>query len=186
MVRRFLVDAGANEDLKQLCVGDQTVMLTMARTLVVIIVTTGLTAPSALAQNGAEQEKNRALVQRGFDAWRDGTGSPYDILADDAKWTITGNSLAAKHYPSREAFLSEVIRPFNARMRDRLIPTVHRLYTDGDTVVALFDAKGTARDGKPYANSYAWFLQMKDGKIVRAQAFFDSIAFDEFWRRVTP
>jgi hypothetical protein len=25
------------------------------------------------------------------------------------------------------------------------------------------------RDGKPYANSYAWSLQMKDGRIVRAQ-----------------
>ena len=52
-------------------------------------------------------------------------------------------------------------------MRNRLIPEVHRLYADGDTVIALFDAKGTARDGQPYANSYAWFLQMKDGKISR-------------------
>jgi ketosteroid isomerase-like protein len=164
----------------------KTFVLTTAQALFLAVAMMGLTAPSASAQSSAEQERNRALVQRGFDAWRDGTGSPYDILADDANWTIMGNSLAAKSYPSREAFLSDVIRPFNARMRDRLIPTVHRLYTDGDTVIALFDAKGTARDGKPYANSYAWFLQLKDGKIVRAQAFFDSIAFDEFWRRVTP
>jgi hypothetical protein len=57
---------------------------------------------------------------------------------------------------------------------------------DGDTVVAFFDAKGTARDGQPYANTYAWFLEMKDGKIVRAHAFFDSIAFNDFWRRVAP
>jgi ketosteroid isomerase-like protein len=143
-------------------------------------------AASAQGASTAEQDRNRALVQRGFDAWRDGTGSPYELLADDVNWTITGNSLAAKSFPSREAFLSEVIRPFNARMRDRLIPTIHRLYTDGDTVIALFDAKGTARDGKPYSNSYAWFLQMKDGRIVKAHAFFDSIAFDEFWRRVRP
>jgi ketosteroid isomerase-like protein len=164
----------------------KTFVLATAQALFLTVAMMGLTAPSASAQSSAEQERNRALVQRGFDAWRDGTGSPYDILADDANWTIMGNSLAAKSYPSREAFLSDVIRPFNARMRDRLIPTVHRLYTDGDTVIALFDAKGTARDGKPYANSYAWFLQLKDGRIVRAQAFFDSIAFDEFWRRVTP
>jgi ketosteroid isomerase-like protein len=159
-------------------------VLSIAQTLVLAIA--ALAAAPASAQRTAEEERNQALVQRGFDAWRAGTGSPYDILADDANWTIVGNSLAAKSYPSREAFLAEVIRPFNARMRDRLIPNVHRLYTDGDTVIALFDAKGTARDGKPYANSYAWFLQMKDGKIVRAQAFFDSIAFDDFWRRITP
>ncbi|MGE3986384.1 nuclear transport factor 2 family protein [Pseudorhodoplanes sp.] len=164
----------------------KTLMLTLAQGLVFAVVVTGFTLPSASAQFSAEEQKNRTLVQHGFDAWRDGTGSPYDILADDANWTIMGNSLAAKSYPGREAFLAEVIRPFNARMRDRLIPTVRRLYADGDTVIALFDAQGTARDGKPYANSYAWFLQMKDGRIVRAHAFFDSIAFDEFWRRVTP
>jgi uncharacterized protein len=37
-----------------------------------------------------------------------------------------------------------------------------------------------------YANTYAWFLEMRDGRIMRAHAFFDSIAFDAFWRRVAP
>src|SRR5262245_45445740 len=151
--------------------------LSIAQTLVFAIAAAGIAAAPAFAQRTTEEESNQAQVQRGFDAWRDGTGGPYDVLADDANWTIMGNSLAAKSYPSKEAFLREVIRPFNARMRERLIPNVHRLYADGDTVIALFDAKGIARDGKPYANSYAWFLQMKDGKIVRAQAFFDSIVF---------
>lgn len=146
-----------------------------------------LSAPGAKAQSGSsEEERNRVLIQRAFDAWRDGTGGPYDLLADDASWTITGNSAAAKTYPSREAFMSEVIRPFNARMRTRLIPTVRRLYAEGDTVVAFFDAEGTARDGQPYRNTYAWFLQVRAGQIVRATAFFDSIAFDDFWRRVKP
>lgn len=130
------------------------------------------------------EEHNRALVAKGFDAWANGTGSPYDLLAEDASWTITGNSMAAGTYPTKEAFISEVIRPFNARMQSRLIPTVRKLYAEGDTVIAFFDAKGTARDGKPYANTYAWILEMSDGKIVRAHAFFDSIAFDDFWKRV--
>ncbi|AGH47926.1 hypothetical protein G432_00990 [Sphingomonas sp. MM-1] len=145
-----------------------------------------LAAQSAAARGTSEEERNRTLVARGFDAWAAGTGSPYDLLADDVSWTIAGNSAASRTYSSREAFLGEVIRPFNARMRDRLIPTIHRLYAEGDTVIAHFDAKGTARDGKPYANSYAWFLQMKDGRIIRAHAFFDSIAFNEFWQRVQP
>ena len=57
---------------------------------------------------------------------------------------------------------------------------------EGDTVVAHFDAQGTARDGKPYVNSYAWILTLKDGRIVRAHAFFDAHAFDDFWTRVRP
>lgn len=133
-----------------------------------------------------EAETNRATIAKAMDAWAAGTGGPYELLADDAVWTIAGNSLASKTYPSKEAFMSEVIRPFNARMRARLIPSVHKIYADGDTVVAHFDAQGTARDGKPYVNSYAWILTLKDGRIVRATAFFDAHAFDDFWTRVTP
>lgn len=130
------------------------------------------------------EDRNRALVATGFEAWAKGTGSPYDLLAEDASWTITGNSMAAKTYPTKESFMSEVIRPFNARMQTRLVPSVRKLYAEGDTVIAFFDAKGTARDGQTYANTYAWILEMTDGKIVRANAFFDSIAFDDFWKRV--
>lgn len=145
-----------------------------------------LALQGARAQGADEAERNRALVTKGMQAWADGTGSPYDLLADDARWTITGNSLAAKTYPTKEAFMSEVIRPFNARMRERLIPTVHRYYAEGDSVVIHFDAAGVARDGEPYRNTYAWILRLEDGRIVEAHAWFDSIAFDELWTRVTP
>jgi hypothetical protein len=37
-----------------------------------------------------------------------------------------------------------VIKPFNDRMLRRLIPTVRHI-ADGDTVIALFDAEGSAR-----------------------------------------
>jgi ketosteroid isomerase-like protein len=82
--------------------------------------------------------------------------------------------------------MSEVIRPFNARMKVGLKPTIRNIYTDGDTVIVFFDASGTARDGKTYANTYAWFLELRNGKIVKASAFFDSVVFNEFWQRVTP
>lgn len=131
-----------------------------------------------------EEERNRAAVAAALQAWADGTGSPYDLLAPDAQWTIAGNSLASRTYESKEAFLRDVIRPFNARMAERLIPTVHRIYADGDTVVAHFDASGTAIDGKPYVNSYAWILRMREEQIVQAHAFFDAHAFDDLWTRV--
>ena len=142
--------------------------------------------PASAQTEQTLQQQNRARVAKGFEAWANGTGSPYDLLAEEASWTITGNSMAAKTYPTKEAFMAGVIRPFNARMSERLIPHVRELFADGDTVVAFFDASGTAKDGKPYTNTYAWILEMKDGQIVRAHAFFDSIAFDDFWRRVSP
>jgi ketosteroid isomerase-like protein len=141
---------------------------------------------SAQSNAGTTESRNKSIVEASFKAWDDGTGSPYDLLTDDATWTIVGRSAASKTYQGREAFMRDVIRPFNARMREPLKPVIRRIYTDRDAVIVFFDAKGTARDGKPYANTYAWFLDMRDGRVTAASAFFDSLEFNELWTRVTP
>lgn len=146
----------------------------------------GLGLATAYSTSSSTPDRNKALIAESFEVWRNGTGGPYALLADNVSWTITGNSLAARTYPSRESFMGEVIRPFNARMSTPLSPAVRRLYAEGDTVVVFFDANGTARDGKQYANIYAWILEIKNDRITKAHAFFDSIALDEFWRRVMP
>ncbi|HEY8515940.1 MAG TPA: nuclear transport factor 2 family protein [Candidatus Binatia bacterium] len=132
------------------------------------------------------QDRNRETVRAAFLRWRDGTGSVFDLLAPDAQWTIVGNTPVSRTFASKQEFLDQVIAPFNARMAQRLVPTVRELYADGDTVIALFDAEGTARDGKPYRNTYTWYLEMRDDRIVRVLAFFDSIEFTDLWTRITP
>lgn len=135
----------------------------------------------------SETEKsNKALVQSAFDGWTAGTGSPFALLADEAEWTIVGKTLASKTYPNKEAFINEVIQPFNARMRKPLTPTVREMYADGDTVIVYFDAQGIATDGKPYVNTYTWIMKMRSGRAVRVVAFFDSIEFNDLWTRVKP
>ena len=129
---------------------------------------------------------NKATIARAFEEWAAGTGGPYALLADDATWTIVGNSPASRRYDSRQEFLDHVIDPFNARMASPLVPTVRALYAEDDWVIALFDASGTARDGKPYNNTYSWYLRLRDGQIVEAIAFFDTIEFTDLWRRITP
>ena len=146
-------------------------------------------AASAHAMAWADEKpeaRNKALIEEKFKAWASGTGSPYELLAEDATWTITGQSLASRTYHGREAFLNEVIRPFNARMSVGLRPTIRSVHAEGDMVVVRFDASGTARDGVPYQNSYAWFLELRDGTVKNAWAFFDSVAFNAFWQRVSP
>jgi uncharacterized protein len=134
----------------------------------------------------ATETRNKSLVREAFTAWRNGTGSPFDLLADDAEWTIVGRSDASRKYSSREAFMREVIRPFNTRMRAPLQPKIRSIYADGETVIVFFDAGGVASDGLRYDNTYAWFMEFEDGRIVKAHAFFDSIAFNDLWRRVRP
>jgi ketosteroid isomerase-like protein len=134
----------------------------------------------------AENASNKSAVAERFDAWAAGTGSPFDLLADEATWTIVGRSAASGTYPDRESFMREVIRPFNARMRDPLKPVVREIYSDRDTVIVFFDARGVALDGGEYNNTYTWYLQMRSGRAISATAFFDSIEFDALWNRVAP
>jgi len=141
---------------------------------------------SALAQETNTEDHNRALVRASFERWRNGTGGPFELLAANAEWTITGSSPLSKTYHSKKEFIDEVIGPFNARMSKPLVPTIRGLYADGDTVIILFDAAATAKDGVPYHNTYTWYFQMKDSEVVKAIAFFDTRDFDTFWTRVAP
>ena len=139
-----------------------------------------------MGENWQAEAANKAVIRGAFDAWAAGTGGVFGLLTPDATWTIVGNSTVAGTYRSRQEFLSVVIDPFNARMSTPLVPVVRALYADGDTVIAYFDASATARDGKPYLNSYTWYLQMSEGRVSEAVAFFDSVEFNDFWDRVSP
>ena len=80
-----------------------------------------------------------------------------------------------------------MLGPFGARFSEPFRPvTVREVYAHGDTVVVLWGGKCNRLDGKPYENTYAWFMRFRDGLVVEATAFFDSIAFNELWSEVTP
>jgi uncharacterized protein len=134
-----------------------------------------------------DKARNRERTEKAFRDWQDGTGYITDLLAEDLRWTIVGRSRSSKTYTSKEAFVGEVLEPFGARFSERFRPVaVHGIYADGDTVVVHWDGEGTRLDGKPYENAYAWFMRFRDGLVVEATAFYDSIAFNELWDEVAP
>jgi ketosteroid isomerase-like protein len=148
-----------------------------------------LTATSITTVAQADvQEKNRRAIQEGFDNWRRGASGKavFDLLASDVKWTIVGRSTVAGTYHSRRDFMDQVTIPFNNRLSTPLVPTVRGIYTDGDMVIVLWEGAAMARDGRSYENTYSWYLKMRDGKIISATSFEDSIAFDELWKRIRP
>lgn len=135
---------------------------------------------------GSTESRNKQIIQSAFDKWTAGTGGVFDLLAADAQWTIVGNATMSGTYQSKQEFIDKVIAPFTARLAKPLVPRVRALYADGDMVIAFFDASSIALDGKPYQNTYTWYMRMKDGAIVEAVAFFDTIEFNDFWTRVKP
>jgi uncharacterized protein len=134
-----------------------------------------------------EEKSNRERAEGAFREWQDGTGYITDLLAEDLRWTIVGRSRASRTYESKEEFVAEVLAPFGARFSEPFRPVkVHGVYEDGDTVIVVWDGEGTRLDGKPYENTYAWFMTFRDRLVAEATAFYDSIAFNELWDEVGP
>lgn len=125
---------------------------------------------------------NAALVRAAFDDWRHGRGSVFDLLADDAEWTVAGSSPVSGTYRGRQTFIDRAVAPINARLSTPITPTVRHLVAEGDAVVVIWDGTATAQDGSPYANSYAWHLVLDGGRIVRVIAFLDTWALNELMR----
>jgi len=68
---------------------------------VVLALTTPLGSRAMVYQNGADASRNKSIVEASFMAWKTGTGSPFDLLTDDARWTIVGRSVVSKTYEGR-------------------------------------------------------------------------------------
>ena len=137
----------------------------------------------------AGAELNRTIIGQAFAAWHDGTGAITEVFAPDMVWRIEGHSLVSKEYGDKQQFIDEVLTPFGERFStsDPFRPiTIRSVHADGDTVIVLWDGRGIANDGQPYVNSYAWFLTMRDGRVVDGTAFYDSISFNDLWTRVQP
>jgi ketosteroid isomerase-like protein len=137
---------------------------------------------SATAQTESE---NKKIIQAGFERWASGKGSFFDLLTDDMVWTINGSAPLSKTYNGKQQFLDEVINPLNERLSQKIIPTVRNLFAEDDIVIALIDGKATANDGKAYDMTYAWFMKMKNGKIVKVEAFLDGIQFADVMKRLS-
>lgn len=135
-----------------------------------------------------QTETNRTTIREAFEDWKEGTGAITDVFAPEMVWRIEGRSFVSKTYDNKQQFIDEVLAPFGARFASSSDPfrpvTIRSVYADKDSVIVLWDGCGVANDGRPYENSYAWFLRMRDGKVIDGVAFYDSISFNELWSRV--
>ena len=137
----------------------------------------------------AATEANRATVRAAFQAWLAGTGAITSIFAPDMVWRIEGHSAASREYGDRQEFINEVLAPFAARFgagRQFRPVRIRSIHADGDTVIVVWDGSGLANDGLSYDNAYAWVMRMRGGQVIDGTAFYDSIAFNDLWQRVTP
>lgn len=135
--------------------------------------------PASASQDATQAAANTALVRQAFDNWKQGTGSLFDLLADDAVWVVAGVSPVSGTYETREDFLERAVRPITGRLATPITPEVRQIIAQGEHVVVLWDGTATAKTGDPYLNSYAWHLVMADGAVIRVTAFLDTWNLNE-------
>ena len=145
-------------------------------------------APSTQARGAIPMtvaRSNRAIVDKAFGDWQAGGGSFYDLITDDGSVTIAGQSPHSGTF-AKAAFLQDRAKPFQARFSTPIMPTRWTIWAVDDEVIVRWDSKAIACDGKPYANSYAYFMTMRDGRATSLTMFLDMGAYDDVWNRCRP
>lgn len=155
--------------------------IVLMTTVLLLITMIGRSAASS-ASTG-QQERNTQVVR---DAFARGVGdgaSFYSILAEDVQWTVA-RAVEPKTYTSRAEFLDDGAGPIQRRLDGPIRADVRQVIAEDDVVVAIWDGTATALDGRPYVNSYAWVMTMRDERVVRVTAYLDFVVLDELLARV--
>ena len=141
--------------------------------------------PAAAQAAASVQARNEQIVRAAFGRWAaGGTGFFQEVLSPDVVWTIKGSGPSAGVFRGRQDFLDRAVTPFGSRLSRPVRPTVRDVWSKGDQVAVHWDGEGTARDGRPYRNSYVWIFRMRGGKAVEATAFLDLVPYDDVLRRI--
>ncbi|MCE8037421.1 nuclear transport factor 2 family protein [Halomonas sp. MCCC 1A11062] len=117
---------------------------------------------------------NEAIIRQAFENWQQGRGNFFDLLSEDAKWTIVGSSPISGTYRSRQELIEHSVIPINDRLSSSITPHVRHIIAEGSIVVVFWDGSATTLDGNRYDNNYAWHMIMEDGEIKEVTAFLDT------------
>ncbi|MDX1881929.1 nuclear transport factor 2 family protein [Mycolicibacterium sp. 120270] len=114
----------------------------------------------------SDQERNKELIKKGYDAFSSGDlQAVLDLFDDDIEWIQPGRSAISGTYHGK----TEVME-FMGRLAEKSpTVTVKRLIAEGDTVVAITDVSIEGETGED-----ADVFTVRDGKAVRMEVHGDT------------
>lgn len=123
--------------------------------------------------------RNESVVREAFADWAGGRYVFADLLAGDVVWTIHGSGPVAGTYNGVDDFIERASGPLTSRLATPLVPELHEIWAQGDTVIIRFDGSAITTSGAPYENQFVWIFRMTDGRVTEAEAFLDLVAYQE-------
>src|SRR5271169_4009274 len=96
-------------------------------------------------------------------------------LADDAKWTVTGQYSWSRTFSGKQSILNDLYGHVRSLLVERARTIAHRFIVDGDHVVVEARGDNVTKTGTRYDNDYCLVFRLKDGKIEEIREYCNSV-----------
>lgn len=118
---------------------------------------------------------NKRLMRDVFAKLADGNGQPFvDALAEDVRWTITGDTAWSGTWEGFASVRAELLDPLFAQFDTGYRARAIRLVAEDDWVVIESRGDVVTKAGKPYRNSYCYVCRLADGKVRELTEYCDT------------
>jgi len=127
--------------------------------------------------------ENKKLIQDAFAGWARGDSNAFfNLLAEDVRWTVIGNTPVSRTYTSRAEFVDGAANPLTAKLAGPIVPTVRDVIAEGDKVVLQWEGRSSGKNGTIYHQTYCWVMRFADGKVREGTAYLDTELISQLWK----
>ena len=95
-------------------------------------------------------------------------------MADDFRWTISGNGRWSHSYQGKQAVLTELFPALRERIEGRIKMVPQRILADGDHVVVEARGNNVTKAGQRYDNSYCFVFRLAGGNLKEVTEYMDT------------
>jgi ketosteroid isomerase-like protein len=127
--------------------------------------------------------ENKKLIQDAFAGWARGDSNAFfNLLAEDVRWTVIGNTPVSRTYTSRAEFVDGAAKPLTAKLAGPIVPTARDVIAEGDKVVLQWEGRSSGKNGTIYHQTYCWVMRLADGKVREGTAYLDTELISQIWK----
>jgi hypothetical protein len=119
--------------------------------------------------------ENKEMIRTMFAELGKGNAEAFlGAMSDDVKFNLIGNTKFSGAFNGKQEFIAKVLAPLGAALDGGLVITPDNLIADGEFVAMQSRGKSTAKNGKPYNNTYCHVFRINNGKIREVTEYLDT------------
>jgi uncharacterized protein len=119
--------------------------------------------------------ENKEMIRTMFAELGKGNADAFlGAMSDDVKFMLIGNTKFSGAFNGKQELVAKVLAPLSAALEGGLTITPDNLIADGEFVAMQSRGKSTAKNGKPYNNTYCHVFRVTNGKIREITEYLDT------------